>query len=76
MLQTNTKAVRLLCFADLKAIGIRYSREHLWRLERENKFPRRIYLSPQKPVWIEEEILNWLQERMNERADRVYAAHD
>jgi prophage regulatory protein len=67
---------RLRTYQDLKAIGISFSRAHLWRLERANRFPRRIYLSPQKVAWFEDEILDWLQARADERSSRVYREHD
>jgi prophage regulatory protein len=67
---------RLLTFKILLEMGIRFSREHLWRLEAAGKFPRRVYLSPQKVAWFEDEILNWLDARDAERETRVYRAHD
>jgi prophage regulatory protein len=67
---------RLLSFKQLLEIGVRFSREHLWRLEAANKFPRRLYLSPQKVVWYEDEILAWLAERDAERETRVYRVHE
>jgi prophage regulatory protein len=67
---------RLLNFSQIREIGIRFSREHLWRLEAANKFPRRIYLSPQKIAWFEDEILAWLADRADQRANRVYRVHD
>jgi prophage regulatory protein len=67
---------KLLTYGDLKATGISFSREHLWRLEAANKFPRRIYLSPQKIAWFEDEILAWLAERAAERHARQYRNHD
>ena len=67
---------RLLTYKDLKAIGISFSREHLWRLEAAGKFPRRLYLSTQKVVWLEDEILAWLAERAAERETRVYRVHE
>jgi prophage regulatory protein len=63
-------------YKQLKDTGINFSREHLWRLERANKFPRRIYLSPQKVAWFEDEIFGWLEQRAAERATRVYRVHD
>jgi prophage regulatory protein len=66
---------KLLTYKHLEAIGISFSREHLWRLEAANKFPRRIYLSPQKIAWFEDEILAWLAERDAERETRVYREH-
>jgi prophage regulatory protein len=73
---TDDVAPRLVSFKHLSEIGIRYSREHLWRLEAAGKFPRRIYLSPQKVAWIEREIVEWLNGRAAERINRVYRVHD
>jgi len=75
-MQEHEKKIRqLVTHKELKAFGISFSREHLWRLEAANKFPRRIYLSPQKVVWFEDEILAWLAERDAERETRVYREH-
>jgi prophage regulatory protein len=76
MAEHSEKHPKLLTNKDLKAIGISFSREHLWRLESAGKFPRRIYLSPQKVAWFEDEILGWLAERAAEREKRVYRVHD
>lgn len=67
---------RLLSFKQLRAMGISWSREHVWRLEAANKFPRRIYLSPQRVAWFEDEVLQWLEARAAERNTRVYRSHD
>jgi prophage regulatory protein len=69
-------AQRLLSFKQLRAIGINFSREHFWRLEAANKFPRRVYLSPQRIAWFEDEIFEWLGQRAAERQNRVYRNHD
>jgi prophage regulatory protein len=74
--QSGTGARRLLDYKQLLEIGIRFSREHIWRLEASKKFPRRLYLSPQKIVWYEDEILDWLAERDAERHTRVYRTHE
>jgi prophage regulatory protein len=70
------KPRRLLSLKQLRDLGITFSREHLWRLEAANKFPRRIYLGPQKIAWFEDEIHAWLEERAAERSNRVYRNHD
>lgn len=67
---------RLVNFKQLLELGIRFSREHIWRLEAKNKFPRRIYLSSQKIAWFEDEVLQWLEARAAERQNRVYRRHD
>lgn len=66
----------LLTLKQLIELGVRFSREHIWRLEAAGKFPRRIYLSPHKVAWFEDEILDWLNERDAERAERAYCNHD
>ena len=75
MQEHETTIRRLLTFNELKALGLSFSREHLRRLEAARKFPRRIYLSPQKVAWFEDEILVWLAERDADRETRVYRVH-
>ena len=70
--QTNLGLRRMLSLKQLRDRGITFSREHLRRLEAKGLFPRRIYLSPQKIAWFEDEILAWLAERDAERLTRVY----
>ena len=75
--RTELRPSRLLSWKQLKEeFGISFSREHLWRLEAAGKFPRRIYLSPQKVAWFENEILAWLAERAAERETRIYRVHE
>lgn len=37
----------------------------LWRLEKAGKFPRSTYISPNRRVWFEDEIIKW-QNAVNE----------
>lgn len=75
--RTELRPSRLLSWKQLKEqFGISFSREHLWRLEAAGKFPRRLYLSPQKIAWFEDEVLAWLHDRAEERSTRVYRDHD
>jgi prophage regulatory protein len=37
-------------------------RTTLWRLERSGRFPRSTYISPNRRVWYEDEILRWQRE--------------
>ena len=53
-------------FKGLKALGIPFSRTHIWRLMRKGKFPQCFKLgnfrnSP--PVWWLREIFEWLDLR-------------
>jgi prophage regulatory protein len=60
--------VRLLSYDELRSQkGIPYSKVHLWRLEREGKFPRRVRLGESRHGWLESEIDDWVLERMAAR---------
>ncbi|MDW3221304.1 MAG: AlpA family phage regulatory protein [Paracoccaceae bacterium] len=37
------------------------------RLEKAGKFPKRIRFGPNRVGWVEDEILEWLQPRLNNR---------
>ena len=58
---------KILSYDDLKARGIVYSKVHLWRLERDDKFPKRVPLSANRHGWLEAEIDAWLSERIASR---------
>ncbi|WP_238365436.1 helix-turn-helix transcriptional regulator [Mesobacterium pallidum] len=44
-----------------------YSPQHIARLEKDGKFPKRVTLGPNRVGWVEVEVLNWLQERLDRR---------
>lgn len=41
------------------------SRSTLWRMERAGKFPKSTYISPNRRVWFEDEVIAW-QNSVNE----------
>lgn len=45
-----------------------YSRGHLWRLERQGRFPARVHLGPGKVAWPRHEIEAWKQDKLSKRA--------
>jgi prophage regulatory protein len=48
---------RLLSFPDLKALkGIRYTRQHLDRLEKAGQWPQRVQVGPNRVAWWESEV--------------------
>ena len=49
-------APRLIPYEDLKAKCIRYSKPHLWRLEKAGKFPKRVPVGASRYGYVEEEI--------------------
>jgi predicted DNA-binding transcriptional regulator AlpA len=53
----------LIGLADLNALGISYSRSHLWRLVAEGKFPAPVALGPEvyaRKAWRREDVEAWL----------------
>ena len=47
-----------------------YSRSHLWRIERQGLFPKRVRLGANRVGWVEAEILDWLSSKLAERGDQ------
>ena len=44
-----------------------YSPAHIDRLEKDGKFPKRIQLGIQRVAWLESEINDWIQSRIDAR---------
>lgn len=60
----------MLCFSDLRAMGISYSRAHIGRLEAAGKFPKRLRLGSGdtgRVAWLRKEVEGWIEEKMRER---------
>ena len=60
--------MRLLSKRQLKEIVL-YSPQHIARLERAGKFPKRVQIGPNRVGWVEAEVLDWLQERVDRREE-------
>jgi prophage regulatory protein len=59
--------IRLLSYEDLKAKGIRFSRQWLVVLQRQGKFPRTVNLGAAHVGFVESEIDDWLEGLIRER---------
>ena len=44
-----------------------YSRQHVARLEKEGRFPKRVIFSPNRVGWVYDEIIKWLEDFANRR---------
>ena len=44
-----------------------YSPQHIARLEAAGQFPKRVRLGPGRVGWIEQEVQDWLKERISRR---------
>jgi len=61
--------MRFLRFPQLRSEkGIPFCRVHIDRLERAQKFPRRIHLGTNTVAWAEHEVDEWLAARLKARA--------
>ncbi len=63
--------MRILSKRQLKELVL-YSPQHIQRLEKAGRFPKRVQLGPNRVGWVEEEVLDWLNARLErrERPDR------
>ena len=59
--------MRMLNKRELKEMVL-YSPQHIARLEKAGKFPKRVLLGPNRVGWVEAEVKDWLQRRMDDRA--------
>ncbi|MBA7466882.1 hypothetical protein ES703_111140 [subsurface metagenome] len=60
----NNKPIKLLQYSELnKTHGIPFSRRHLYTLESERKFPKRVPLGENRVGWIELEIVEWINQK-------------
>ncbi|MEJ8574170.1 helix-turn-helix transcriptional regulator [Microbaculum marinum] len=46
-----------------------YSPQHIARLEAAGKFPKRVRLGANRVGWVEDEVQEWLRDRLEERDD-------
>jgi prophage regulatory protein len=62
--------MRILSYEDLRDVkGVPFSKTHLWRLEREGRFPKRVPIGAARHGWIDQEIDAWIEQRAAARAD-------
>ena len=66
LLNMRSIVMRMLSKRQVKELVL-YSPQHIARLEAEGKFPKRVKLGNCRVGWIEEEVLDWLQARIDER---------
>lgn len=59
---------KIISYNDLQTNhGITYTRRHLYTLEDNRKFPRRVSLGENRIGWLEVEIKNWIEKRTEAR---------
>jgi predicted DNA-binding transcriptional regulator AlpA len=60
---TARRTADLLTYDDIKLLGIRYCRAHLYRLIKTRKFPRPVRLSAGRVAFRQEDIRQWIRSR-------------
>lgn len=55
--------MKILSKKALKELVL-YSPQHVARLEKAGLFPQRVKLGPNRVGWVEQEVLDWLEERL------------
>jgi len=58
--------MRILSKRQVKELVL-YSPQHIARLKKAGQFPKRVQLGPNRVGWVEDEILEWLKERLARR---------
>jgi len=61
---------RMLSKRQVKELVL-YSPQHIARLEAAGQFPKRVKLGVNRVGWLEEEVLDWLQSRIDARDQQV-----
>ena len=59
-------AMRILSKAEVRELVL-YSPQHIARLEKAGNFPKRVNLGTKRVGWVEAEVLEWLEARLDER---------
>ena len=57
---------RLITKRELCQI-VPYTPQHILRLEKQGKFPRRVQVGPNRVAWLESEVEAWVAARVAER---------
>lgn len=48
-----------------------YSAQHIARLEAAGQLPKRVQLGDCRVGWIEQEVLDWMQAKIDEREEKL-----
>ena len=58
--------MRIVSKRQLKELVL-YSPQHIARLEKAGQFPKRVRLGLNRVGWVEDEVLDWLKQRIDRR---------
>ena len=60
--------MRLLSKRQLRELVL-YSPQHIARLEKAGKFPKRVQIGPNRVGWLETEVQEWIQQKLTDREE-------
>jgi prophage regulatory protein len=66
---TAPKLRRMLNLEQVLAI-VPVSKVSLWRMQRDGRFPRGTFISPNRQIWFEDEVVAWQREVDGRRRGR------
>lgn len=58
---------QLICKKELTKL-VKYSSQHIARLEKAGRFPKRLRLGQNRVAWLLAEVEEWIDERLAKRA--------
>ncbi len=61
-----TLSTHLITKAELRRM-VPYTPQHILRLEKANKFPRRVQVGEHRVAWVLAEVQAWIETRVNQR---------
>lgn len=57
---------QLICKKELTKL-VKYSSQHIARLEKAGQFPKRLRLGQNRVAWLQAEVEDWIEERLAKR---------
>lgn len=72
--QTPVPGLRILTKKELQK-KVPYTPQHILRLEKEGRFPKRLQLGPNRVGWVEHEVDSWIENLMRAREDDSQAVN-
>lgn len=61
------KGVRLITMGEVLD-RVPFSKVHIYRLMESGDFPKQVGVGPQRVAWVEQELDDWIAERLRRRA--------
>ena len=58
--------MRLVTFAELRPMGVLYTRQHLYNLETKGLFPKRVKLGGGRVAWVTKDVMAWVDQKVKD----------